>query len=41
MGVVSDEAEQQLLYVACTRARDQPLVTRVEPGVEFRDDVRG
>jgi superfamily I DNA/RNA helicase len=33
--------ERQLLYVACTRARDQLLVTGVEPGSEFLADIRG
>lgn len=32
--------ERHLLYVACTRARDQLLVTGVEPGSEFLDDLR-
>jgi superfamily I DNA/RNA helicase/mRNA-degrading endonuclease RelE of RelBE toxin-antitoxin system len=32
--------ERQLLYVACTRARDHLLVTAVEPGSEFLDDLR-
>ena len=32
--------ERHLLYVACTRARDQLLVTGVEPGSEFLDDMR-
>ena len=44
---VSDEAdlhevydtERQLLYVACTRARDNLLVTAVEPRSEFLDDM--
>ena len=31
--------ERQLLYVACTRARDQLLVTSVEPASEFLDDL--
>ena len=43
---VSDESDLQevydtarhLLYVACTRARDQLLVTGVAPGSEFLDD---
>ena len=30
--------ERQLLYVACTRARDHLLVTCVAPGSEFLDD---
>ncbi|MCA9467718.1 MAG: DEAD/DEAH box helicase [Nitrospira sp.] len=32
--------ERQLLYVACTRARDQLLVTSVGPTSEFLDDLR-
>ena len=32
--------ERQLLYVACTRARDRLLVTGVDPGSEFLDDLR-
>ena len=32
--------ERQLLYVACTRARDHLLVTRVAPASEFLDDMR-
>jgi mRNA-degrading endonuclease RelE of RelBE toxin-antitoxin system len=32
--------ERQLLYVACTRARDWLLVTGVKPGSEFLDDLR-
>jgi len=31
--------ERQLLYVACTRARDQLLVTGVAPASEFLDDL--
>ncbi len=31
--------ERHLLYVACTRARDCLLVTGVEPGSEFLDDI--
>ena len=46
---VTDEAdleevyhtERHLLYVACTRARDQLLVTAVEPGSEFLGDLCG
>ncbi|WP_343347982.1 3'-5' exonuclease [Sphingomicrobium sp. XHP0239] len=34
------ETERHLLYVACTRARDQLLVTGVAPGSEFLDDLR-
>lgn len=33
--------ERHLLYVACTRARDQLLVTGVEPASEFLDDFGG
>ena len=33
------EAERHLLYVACTRARDFLLVTAVEPGSEFLQDL--
>ena len=32
--------ERQLLYVACTRARDHLLVTGVAPGSEFLADLR-
>ena len=32
--------ERQLLYVACTRARDHLLVTGAEPGCEFLEDLR-
>ncbi len=32
--------ERQLLYVACTRARDHLLVTGVEPASEFLNDFR-
>ena len=32
------DTERQLLYVACTRARDQLLVTSVAPASEFLDD---
>jgi superfamily I DNA/RNA helicase len=34
------ETERHLLYVACTRARDHLLVTSIEPGSEFLDDLR-
>jgi hypothetical protein len=34
------DTERQLLYVACTRARDHLLVTSAEPGSEFLDDLR-
>ena len=33
------DTERQLLYVACTRARDNLLVTAVEPRSEFLDDM--
>lgn len=44
---ISDEAdleevyntERHLLYVACTRARDQLLITGIEPASEFLDDL--
>lgn len=47
IGAVSDDAdleevyntERHLLYVACTRARDQLLLTGVEPASEFFDDL--
>jgi len=35
------DTERQLLYVACTRARDCLLVTGVQPGSEFLDDLKG
>jgi hypothetical protein len=35
------DTERQLLYVACTRAREQLLVTSVEPRSEFLDDFSG
>ena len=35
------DTERHLLYVACTRARDQLLVTSVAPASEFLDDLRG
>jgi len=34
------DTERQLLYVACTRARDHLLVTSVAPASEFLDDMR-
>jgi mRNA-degrading endonuclease RelE of RelBE toxin-antitoxin system len=34
------DTERQLLYVACTRARDRLLVTSVAPASEFLDDLR-
>ena len=33
------DTERQLLYVACTRARDQLLVTGLVPASEFLDDL--
>lgn len=33
------DTERHLLYVACTRARDQLLVTGVKPASEFLDDL--
>ncbi len=33
------DTERQLLYVACTRARDELLVTSIEPASEFLDDL--
>lgn len=33
------DTERQLLYVACTRARNHLLVTGVEPVSEFLDDL--
>lgn len=34
------DTERQLLYVACTRARDHLLVTSVAPASEFLDDLQ-
>ena len=34
------DTERHLLYVACTRARDDLLVTSVAPASEFLDDLR-
>jgi hypothetical protein len=34
------DTERHLLYVACTRARDHLLVTAVEPGSEFLEDLK-
>jgi superfamily I DNA/RNA helicase len=31
--------ERHLLYVACTRARDHLLVTGIQPGSEFLEDL--
>lgn len=33
------DTERHLFYVACTRARDRLLVTGVDPGSEFLDDL--
>lgn len=33
------DTERQLLYVACTRARDELVVTSVSPASEFLDDL--
>jgi len=33
------ETERQLLYVACTRAKDRLLVSGVIPGSEFLKDL--
>ncbi len=33
------ETERHLLSVACTRARDHLLITCVDPGSEFLDDI--
>ena len=33
------DTERQLLYVACTRARDFLLVAGVAPASEFLDDL--
>lgn len=35
------ETERHLFYVACTRARDQLLVSGVAPASEFFSDFRG
>ncbi len=35
------DSERQLLYVACTRARDQLWVSGVAPGSEFLADMAG
>jgi superfamily I DNA/RNA helicase len=34
------DTERQLLYVACTRARDRLFVSGVEPASEFLGDLR-
>jgi superfamily I DNA/RNA helicase len=33
------DTERQLLYVACTRARDRLFVTGIDPASEFVDDL--
>jgi superfamily I DNA/RNA helicase len=35
------DTERQLLYVACTRARDRLSITAVDPASEFLDDLKG
>ena len=35
------DTERHLLYVACTRARDQLLVIGVNPASEFLEDLIG
>lgn len=35
------DTERQLLYVACTRARDRLSISGVAPASEFLDDVKG
>ncbi len=35
------DTERQLLYVACTRARDRLSISAVEPASEFLDDLKG
>jgi superfamily I DNA/RNA helicase len=34
------DTERRLFYVACTRAREHLLVTGIEPGSEFIEDLR-
>ena len=34
------DTERQLLYVACTRARDRLSISGVEPASEFLDDLK-
>ena len=34
------DTERQLLYVACTRARDQLSISAVQPASEFLDDLK-
>jgi superfamily I DNA/RNA helicase len=33
------ETERQLLYVACTQARDRLLITAINPASEFLNDL--
>jgi superfamily I DNA/RNA helicase len=35
------DTERQLLYVACTRARDRLMITATAPASEFLDDLGG
>ena len=35
------DTERQLVYVACTRARDRLSISAVDPASEFLDDVKG
>jgi superfamily I DNA/RNA helicase len=35
------DTERQLLYVACTRARDRLWISGVDPASEFLDDLKG
>jgi superfamily I DNA/RNA helicase len=35
------QTERQLLYVACTQARDRLSITAVEPASEFLGDLKG
>ena len=37
--VLNLHTERHVLYVACTRARDQLLITGVDPDSEFHDDL--
>ena len=37
---VLTDTERQLLYVACTRARDRLAISAVDPASEFLDDVK-
>jgi superfamily I DNA/RNA helicase len=38
--VAIQDTERHLLYVAATRARDRLMLSGVEPGSEFLDDIR-